>query len=69
MDYHDFSETFRSFGVQLLSDFYVFRIPFMMSGGIEATWRHLQKTPFLKVIFNVDLYGMSIGRRKAEIQR
>jgi hypothetical protein len=69
MDYHDFSETFRSFGVQLLSDFYVFRIPFMMSGGIEATWRHFQKTPFLKVIFNVDLFGMSIGRRQAEIQR
>jgi len=64
MDYHNFSENFRSFGIQLLSDFYLFRIPFMMTSGIEASWRHFGEYPYLKLLFNIDLYGMSIGRKR-----
>jgi hypothetical protein len=64
MDFHNYSETFRSFGVQLLSDFYLFRIPFMITSGLEASWRYFGEYPYLKLLFNIDLYGMSIGRKR-----
>jgi hypothetical protein len=63
MEYHDYRETFRSFGIQLLSDFYLFRIPFMITSGVEASWRYLGEYPYLKLIFNIDIYGMNISRR------
>jgi hypothetical protein len=63
MVYHDYSETFKSFGIQLLTDFYLFRIPFMITSGLEASWRNLGEYPYLKLLFNIDLYGMSIGRK------
>lgn len=63
-EYHDYSETFRSFGIQLMSDFYIFRIPFMITSGIEASWRSFGEYPYLKLLFNIDLYGMSIGRKR-----
>ena len=63
MDYHDYSEKFRSFGVQLLSDFYLFRIPFMITSGVEASWRNFGEYPYFKLLFNIDLYGMSIGKK------
>ena len=31
--YHNYKETFRSFGFELMADFYILRIPFMISGG------------------------------------
>jgi hypothetical protein len=68
MDYHDFTETFRSFGLQLMSDFYLFRMPFMISGGIEAAWRNPADTPYLKAVFNVDLFGMSIVRSRSDFR-
>jgi hypothetical protein len=61
--YHDYSETFRSFGVQLLSDFYLLRIPFMVTSGVEAAWRNFGELPYFKMLFNINLYGMSIGRK------
>jgi hypothetical protein len=64
MEYHDYSETFRSFGIQLLSDFYLFRIPFMITSGLEASWRNPGEYPYLKLIFNIDIYGMTINRRR-----
>jgi hypothetical protein len=63
MIYHDYGETFKSFGIQILSDFYLFRIPFMITSGLEASWRSLGEFPYLKLLFNIDLYGMSIGRK------
>jgi hypothetical protein len=68
-DFHDYREIFRSFGIQLMSDFYVLRVPFMVSAGLEASWRDLGETPFLKVLFNIDLFGMSIGKRGMEYLR
>ncbi len=68
-EYHDYRETFRSFGMQLMSDFYIFRIPFMISAGLEASWRSLGETPFLKMLFNIDLFGMNIGKRGIEHRR
>lgn len=55
---------FSSYGVELLSDFYLFRIPYMISGGFQAAWKEFGKTPTFEVLFNIDIYGMSIGRRK-----
>jgi hypothetical protein len=57
-------ETFRSFGIELLTDFYLFRIPYMISGGVQAAWKNLNESPSLELLFNIDLYGMSIGRRE-----
>jgi hypothetical protein len=65
MIYHDYAETFRSFGIQLMTDFYAFRTPFLISAGIEAAWRYLGELPYLKAVFNIDLFGMSIGQRGA----
>lgn len=56
-------EIFRSYGIELLSDFHVLRIPFMISGGVQAAWKAGSNTPLLNLVFNVDLYGFSIGRQ------
>ncbi len=69
MTYHNYTETFRSFGVQLMTDFYALRMPFLITAGIEASWRYLGETPYLKAIFNIDLFGMNIGRRGRERMR
>lgn len=64
MENHDYSETFESFGVQLMADFYLFRIPFMISSGVEASWRAIGETPYLKMLFGVDIFGMNIRKGK-----
>jgi hypothetical protein len=61
---HDYTETFRSFGVQLMADYYVFRMPFMISSGIEASWRTLGDYPYVRLIFNIDIFGMNIGKNR-----
>jgi len=60
----DGTEVFSSFGFELLADFYLFRMPFMISGGIQSSWKSIEETPTLKLLFNIDLFGMSIGRRQ-----
>lgn len=62
-DYHDYNETFKSFGIEIMSDFYLLRIPFMISGGIQSAWRQLNEAPYLKLLLNIDIYGMNIGKR------
>jgi hypothetical protein len=61
MNFHDYSENFRSYGIELMSDFYVLRIPFMMSGGVQAAWTSPGEAPVIRLLFNIDLLGMSIG--------
>ncbi len=61
--YHKYTETFRSYGVELLADFHVLRIPFMISGGVQAAWRSTKELPLVSAVFNMDLYGFSIGRK------
>ena len=63
-EYHDYTETFTSFGVELMSDFYILRLPFMLSAGVEASWRYLGEYPYLKFLFNIDLFGMIIGKNR-----
>lgn len=64
MSKHDYAETFKSFGVQLMADYYVFRMPFMISSGIEASWRSPGGFPYLRLLFNIDVFGMNIGRNR-----
>jgi hypothetical protein len=64
LDYHDYSEMFRSFGVELISDFYIFRLPFMISAGIQASWKNFGYYPELGLLFNIDIFGMNIGRSR-----
>ena len=63
-EFRDYSETFSSFGAELLSDFYLFRLPFMVSGGVQASWRTFNESPFFEFLFNIDLFGMSIGKNR-----
>ena len=55
--------SFKSFGVDLLSDFHVLRIPYMISAGVQSAWKSFSEKPSISILFNIDLYGMSIGRR------
>jgi hypothetical protein len=57
-------ENFTSFGIELLSDFYVLRIPFMITGGVQAAWKAFGEIPSLKLILSVDIQGMTIGRNR-----
>jgi hypothetical protein len=60
--YHNYLESFRSFGFELKTDFHVFRIPFMISCGVQTAWKNLNDSPTFEILFNIDLFGMSIGR-------
>ena len=53
---------FKSFGGQLLADFYLFRIPYMISAGAQAAWKALGQAPAFELLFNININGMIIGR-------
>jgi len=57
-------ESFKSFGIELMADFHVLRIPFMISGGIQSAWKNINQTPSIQFLFNIDLFGMTLGKRK-----
>jgi hypothetical protein len=57
-------ESFSSYGLQLLADFHLFRIPFMISGGVQSAWISFNKSPTVELLFNIDLFGMTVGKRK-----
>jgi len=61
---HNYSETFKSFGVELMADFYLLRIPFLISSGVQTTWKTLNGPPIFELLFNIDIYGMKIGRNR-----
>jgi hypothetical protein len=60
--FHDYGETFNSFGVELITDFYILRIPFMISGGLQTTWKVMNVPPTIELLFNIDIFGKSVGR-------
>ncbi len=64
MTKHDYTETFCSFGVQLMADYYVLRMPFMISSGIEASWRAPGDYPYVRLIFSIDVFGMNISKNR-----
>jgi hypothetical protein len=53
-----------SYGFELLADFHILRIPFMISGGVQAAWKTINKKPVFGLLFNIDLYGMTLGKRQ-----
>jgi hypothetical protein len=57
-------ESFRSFGFELLGDFHLFRIPFLISGGVRSAWKDTATAPTISALFNMDIYGFSIGNRR-----
>lgn len=56
-------ELFSSFGVELLSDLYLLRIPYLISGGVRSSWKEAGEIPVIEFLFNINIYGMSIGKR------
>ncbi len=60
---HTYKESFRSFGFELMADFHILRIPFMISGGVQTAWKKISESPSFELLFNIDLYGMTIGRK------
>ena len=61
---HDYKETFRSFGFELLADFHVLRLPFMISGGVQTSWIDIEEKPVFEILFNIELFGMAVNREK-----
>ena len=57
------TEYFSSSGGELLADFYILRIPFMISAGVQASWKNTTEPPVIEALFSVDLMGMKVGRK------
>jgi hypothetical protein len=55
---------FSSFGINLISDFYLLRIPYPVSAGVEVAWKSFSEAPSFELLFNIDIYGMNIGKLK-----
>jgi len=56
-------DIFSSFGGELLADFHLFRIPYRISGGVQAAWKTLGEKPAFEMVFKMDINGTTIGRR------
>ncbi|MDX9812846.1 MAG: hypothetical protein RBU28_10685 [Bacteroidales bacterium] len=56
------TETFSSFGVEMLADFHLFRFPYTLSAGARASWVSGADSPFTEILFSIDVFGMNIGR-------
>ncbi len=62
--FHDYTETFSSAGFELTADLHLFRIPYMISCGVQSAWKREEKSPVFKFLLNIDLFGMVIGRTR-----
>jgi hypothetical protein len=62
--FHDYKETFRSFGTELLADFHVLRLPFLISAGVEAAWKDFGQAPAIRALFKIDVYGLKVGKQR-----
>ncbi|MBG0860833.1 MAG: hypothetical protein IQL11_15145, partial [Bacteroidales bacterium] len=51
-----------------LADFHLLRLPYMVSAGVQAAWQRGAKTPVVEMLFNINIYGMSIGRSRFRSQ-
>ena len=63
------TETFNSYGFELMADFHILRIPYMISAGVQAAWQKGNKIPFLEALFNINIYGMNIGKSRPDYIR
>ena len=62
--FHNYTEIFSSYGFELIADFYAIRLPYMFSTGLQTSWQRGNKSPFFELLFNIDIFGMNIGRSK-----
>nr|MCU0408842.1 hypothetical protein [Bacteroidales bacterium] len=60
--YHGYEEIFKSYGLELMGDFYVLRLPFEVSAGVRSAWTAMSSSPVVSMLFTIDIYGMNIGR-------
>jgi hypothetical protein len=60
--FHNYNETFSSYGFELLADFHLMRIPFMISAGFQTVWIKEEKRPAVSLLFNIDLFGRILGK-------
>jgi hypothetical protein len=65
--YQDIPEDYRSSGAELLADFYVFRLPFRFSAGVQAAWRQKDNRMAFAALFNINVFGMNIGQRHSSL--
>ena len=59
-------ETFKSAGFEALADFHVLRMPFVLSYGIQTAWKDFSQKPDIAILFNIELFGMSINKNKTQ---
>jgi hypothetical protein len=64
IEFHNNSETFKSFGTQLWADFYMLRIPFMVSSGAQFIWKSFNQAPTIEFLLNIDIFGTRIGKSR-----
>jgi hypothetical protein len=57
------ADIFSSFCGELLADFHLFRIPYRISGGVQAAWKGFGETPAFEMVLKMDINGTTIGRR------
>lgn len=57
-------EIFSSTGTELLADFYLFRIPFRFSAGVQAAYLPFEERTCFKALFNIDIFGFVINKDK-----
>jgi hypothetical protein len=57
-------QTFKSFGIEVMSDYFILRVPFMISTGVQTTWKSIYDLPVFELLFNIDIFGMNIGRSR-----
>jgi hypothetical protein len=62
--FHDYAEIFRSYGTELLADFHVLRIPFLISAGVQVAWKDPGQAPVYQGLFRIDVYGLKVGKQR-----
>ena len=61
---HNYPETFKSFGGEILADFYLLRLPLMISGGVQAAWKNFDQPPVFQFLLNINIFGMNVSKRR-----
>ncbi|MCA1757305.1 MAG: hypothetical protein LC649_07605 [Bacteroidales bacterium] len=56
------SEEFISYGSGLMADFYLLRIPFRFTAGVEAAWLPVKNEPWINYLFKIDVFGFVLNR-------
>lgn len=62
--YHDYPEIFSSAGIELTADINIFRIPYMISCGVQSAWTRESNIPVFRFLLNIDLFGLAINRTR-----